>query len=226
MLQSGHRAGPGFRPGLPPGWPTVTSFSPNSWDIGRASSCPRPGPPRAGPWPLTIRSPRRMPRAPMSRNRNGTFQPRKRITGGPSSSTRITRAGALLGPASPIGRDGPNGREPEGSETGPRVDPLSLILDAVQALLLLQLQGDRSGHRAGPQGGRARSALRLEPLYARRVLPGPRGPFKEAVAELERAREDLGSGSHPGLGDLGLALRPLGRNRRRPARCCPSSRST
>jgi len=83
------------------------------------------------------------------------------------------------------------------------LDPLSLIFNAIQALFYLQL---KETDRAIEQ---ARKTVELDPHFVWShwtlgVCFRAKGMFKEAVAELEKARESLGSGPS-GLGDLGMA---------------------
>jgi TolB-like protein/Flp pilus assembly protein TadD len=83
------------------------------------------------------------------------------------------------------------------------LDPLSLIINVVQAFTYLEI---REIDQAIEQ---ARKAVELDPnfVYSRFTLGlcfRAKGMFKEAVAELEKARELFGS-SPSGLGDLGMA---------------------
>jgi len=83
------------------------------------------------------------------------------------------------------------------------LDPLSLIINVVQAFSYLEI---REIDQAIEQ---ARKAVELDPnfVYSRFTLGvcfRAKGMFKEAVAELEKARELFGS-SPSGLGDLGMA---------------------
>ncbi|MDH4271199.1 MAG: protein kinase [Candidatus Aminicenantes bacterium] len=87
------------------------------------------------------------------------------------------------------------------------LDPLSLIINTVQALYLLEI---KEFDRAIAQ---AHKAVELDPnfVYSRFILGicfRAKG-MKEAVAELERARESIGS-SPSGLGDLGMAYAKAG----------------
>jgi eukaryotic-like serine/threonine-protein kinase len=83
------------------------------------------------------------------------------------------------------------------------LDPLSLVINVVQALTYLQF---KETDKAIEQ---ARKAVELDPnfVFSRWTLGvcfRANGMFKEAVAELEKAREFFGS-SPTGLGDLGMA---------------------
>ena len=83
------------------------------------------------------------------------------------------------------------------------LDPLSLIINAINALYFLQL---KETDRAIEQ---ARKTVELDPHFVWShwtlgVCFRAKGMFKEAVAELEKAMDDLGSGPS-GLGDLGMA---------------------
>jgi len=83
------------------------------------------------------------------------------------------------------------------------LDPLSLIINSVQVMNYLEL---REIDQAIEQ---ARKVVELDPnfVYSRYMLGlgfRAKGMFKEAVAELQKARELYGS-SPSGLGDLGMA---------------------
>jgi tetratricopeptide (TPR) repeat protein len=83
------------------------------------------------------------------------------------------------------------------------LDPLSLIINAVQVMNYLEL---REIDQAIEQ---ARKVVELDPnfVYSRYMLGlsfRAKGMFREAVAEMEKARELYGS-SPSGLGDLGMA---------------------
>ena len=83
------------------------------------------------------------------------------------------------------------------------LDPLSLIFNAVQAYYYLELR------EIDQAIAKARRAVELDPnfVYSRYTLGlcfRAKGMFKEAVAELEKARGLFGS-SPSGLGDLGMA---------------------
>ncbi len=83
------------------------------------------------------------------------------------------------------------------------LDPLSLIFNAIQALFHLQLKEPDLAIE------QARKAVELDPhfVWSRWTLGvcfRAKGMFREAVAELEQAREYLGGGP-TGLGDLGMA---------------------
>jgi serine/threonine protein kinase/Flp pilus assembly protein TadD len=83
------------------------------------------------------------------------------------------------------------------------LDPLSLIINGVQALYLLQV---KEFDRAIAQ---ARKSVELDPSfvwshYFLGVCFRAKGMYKQAVPELEKAREFMGS-SPSGLGDLGMA---------------------
>lgn len=83
------------------------------------------------------------------------------------------------------------------------LDPLSLIINAIQALYYLQI---KESDLAIEQ---ARKAVEIDPHFvwsrwALGVCFRAKGMFKEAVRELEKARDYLGSGPS-GLGDLGMA---------------------
>jgi eukaryotic-like serine/threonine-protein kinase len=83
------------------------------------------------------------------------------------------------------------------------LDPLSLLFNVIQALTYLQLkEPDKAIEQAG-------KAVELDPnfVWSRWTLGvcfRANGMFKEAVSELEKAREFFG-GSPSGLGDLGMA---------------------
>ena len=83
------------------------------------------------------------------------------------------------------------------------LDPLSLLVNVLKALYYLQI---REFDQAIEQ---ARKAVELDPNFvwsrwSLGVCFRAKGMFKEAVLELEKAREFLGSSSS-GLGDLGMA---------------------
>jgi tetratricopeptide (TPR) repeat protein len=83
------------------------------------------------------------------------------------------------------------------------LDPLSLIINSVQVMYYLELgEIDQAIEQA-------RKAVELDPnfVYSRYMLGlgfRAKGMFKDAVAEMEKARELYGS-SPSGLGDLGMA---------------------
>jgi len=83
------------------------------------------------------------------------------------------------------------------------LDPLSLIINAIQALNYLQIKKPDLAIE------QARKAVELDPHFvwshwSLGVCFRAAGMFKEAVAELEKAMDYLGSGPS-GLGDLGMA---------------------
>ncbi len=89
------------------------------------------------------------------------------------------------------------------------LDPLSLIINVVQALSYLET-GEIDQAIA-----QARKGVELDPnfVYSRYILGvcfRAKGMFREAVAELEKAREFFGS-SPTGLGDLGMAYALAGK---------------
>ncbi len=103
------------------------------------------------------------------------------------------------------------------------LDPLSLIFNAIQALFHLQI---KETDQAIEQ---ARKAVELDPHFvwsrwALGVCFRAKGMFKEAVAELEK-RGSTWEAVHPGWETWAWPM-PYRAKKRRPSRCCPSSRST